>query len=65
MGSNSVVLGHPKSTGILRVDGLSMRPPDFGCHSYCSRSETIHCWRLSMVGDCPIALNEAVIRGCL
>ena len=27
-------------------------------------SETVHCWRLSMVEDHPRALNEAVIRGC-
>ena len=36
MGHNSVVLGHPKSTGILRVDGLSTGPPDLGCHSLVS-----------------------------
>ena len=30
MGRNSVVLGHPKSIGIMRVDWLSMRPPGFG-----------------------------------
>ena len=34
MGHNSVVSGHPKSTGILWVDGLSMGPPDLGCHTY-------------------------------
>ena len=33
MGHNSVVSGHSKSTGILRVDGLSTGPPDLGCHS--------------------------------
>ena len=40
MGYNSVVSGHPKSIsnspdtiGISWVDGLSMRPPDLGCHS--------------------------------
>ena len=32
MGHNSVVSGHPKSTGIPRVDGLSTRPPDLGRH---------------------------------
>ena len=32
MGHNSVVSGHPKSTGILLVDGLSTGPPDLGCH---------------------------------
>ena len=32
MGHNSVVSGHSKSTGIPRVDGLSTRPPDLGCH---------------------------------
>ena len=32
MEHNSVVSGHPKSTGIPRVDGLSTRPPDLGCH---------------------------------
>ena len=32
MGHNSVVSGPSKSTGIPRVDGLSMGPPDLGCH---------------------------------
>ena len=32
MGHNSVVSGHPKSTRIPRVDGLSMGPSDLGCH---------------------------------
>ena len=36
MGHNSVVSGHLKSTRILRVDGLSMGPPDFGCHNLVS-----------------------------
>ena len=31
-GHNSVVSGHLKSTGILRVDGLSTGPSDLGCH---------------------------------
>ena len=33
---NSVVSGHSKSTGILRVDGLSTGPPDLGRHSLVS-----------------------------
>ena len=32
MGHNSVVSGHPISTGIPWVDGLSTGPPDLGCH---------------------------------
>ena len=36
MGHNSVVSGHPKSTGISLVDGLSMRPPNLGRHSLVS-----------------------------
>ena len=36
MGHNSVVSGHPKSTGIPRVDGLSTGPLDFGFHSLVS-----------------------------
>ena len=36
MGHNSVVSGHPKSTGIPQVDGLSTGPPDLGCHSLVS-----------------------------
>ena len=32
MGHHSVVSGQLKSTGILRVDGLSTGPPDLGCH---------------------------------
>ena len=31
----------------------------------CLGLETVHCLRLSMVGDYPRALNEAVIGGCL
>ena len=34
MGHNSVVSGHLKSIGILRVEGLSMRSPDLGCHGF-------------------------------
>ena len=30
MGHNSVVSGHPKSTGIPQVDGLSTGPLGFG-----------------------------------
>ena len=33
MGHNSVVSGHLKSIGIPRVYGLSMGPPDLGCHT--------------------------------
>ena len=29
-----MVSGHPKSTGTLRVDGLSTRPPDLERHKY-------------------------------
>ena len=29
MGHNSVVSGHPKSTGIMQVNWLSMGPPGF------------------------------------
>ena len=36
MGHNSVVLGHPKSTTIPRVDGLSTGPLDLGCHNLVS-----------------------------
>ena len=32
MGHNSVVSGHPKSTRIPLVDGLSTGPSDLGCH---------------------------------
>ena len=34
MGHNSVVSGHPKSTGILRVDRFLTGPPDLGCHNW-------------------------------
>ena len=34
MGHNSVALGHPKSTGIPRVDGLSTGPPVLGHYNY-------------------------------
>ena len=37
MGLNSVVSGHPKSIGILWVDGLSTGPPDLGRHNMRSR----------------------------
>ena len=36
MGHNSVILGHPKSTGILLVDGLSTGPSNLGCHNLVS-----------------------------
>ena len=36
MGHNNVVSGHLKSIRILLVDGLSMGPPDLGCHSMVS-----------------------------
>ena len=32
MGHNSMVSGHPKSTGIPSIDGLSMGPSDLGRH---------------------------------
>ena len=32
MGHNSVVSDHPKSTGIMQVDGLSTGPPYLGHH---------------------------------
>ena len=34
MGHNSVVLGHPKFTGIPLVDGFSMGPSDLRRHSH-------------------------------
>ena len=36
MGHNSVVSGHPKSTRIPWVDGLSTEPLDLGRHSLVS-----------------------------
>ena len=36
MGHNNAVSGHPKSTRILRVDGLSTGPPNLGRHSLVS-----------------------------
>ena len=33
MGHNNVVSGHPKSTGIPWVDGLSTGPSNLGRHS--------------------------------
>ena len=41
MGHNSVVSGHPKSTGILRVDGLSTGPPDLGRHKVSIRNQYV------------------------
>ena len=35
MGHNSVVLDHTKSTGIPRVNGLSMGSPDYVCVCVC------------------------------
>ena len=29
-----MISGHPKSTGIPRVDGLPTGPPDLGCHNF-------------------------------
>ena len=36
-GTQQVVSGHLKSTGILQVDELSTGPPDFGCHTTCHK----------------------------
>ena len=36
MGHNSMVSGHLKSIGILRVEGLSTGPLDLGHHSFVS-----------------------------
>ena len=38
MGHNSVVSGNPKSTGILRVDGLSIGPLGFRASQLSIRS---------------------------
>ena len=43
MGHNNVVSGHPKSTGISRVDGLSTGPPDLGYHRHSSHNSNIKC----------------------
>ena len=37
MGHNIVVSGHPKSIRILRVDELSIGPPDLGRHNLVSK----------------------------
>ena len=49
MGHNSVVLGHPKSTGIPQGDGLSTGPSDLGCHTY-SVIDMLHVTRSVHVG---------------
>ena len=36
MRNDSVVSGHPKSTGIPLVDELSTGPPDLGCYNLVS-----------------------------
>ena len=36
MGHNNVVSGHPKSIGIIQVDGLSTGPLDLGRHRLAS-----------------------------
>ena len=41
MGHNSVISGHPKSTGISQVDGLSMGPPYLGHHIFNVESHVI------------------------
>ena len=49
MGHNNVVLGHPKSTRIPRLDELTTGPPDLGCHSVVSEvTYTITCSMLGM-----------------
>ena len=37
MGHNNMVLGHPKSIGIPRVNGLSTGPLDLGRHNLVSK----------------------------
>ena len=49
MGHYSVVSGHPKSTGISRVDRLSIGPLVLGCHNVVSELRyTITCSVLGM-----------------
>ena len=48
MGHNSVISGHPKSTGIPQVDGLSMGPPDLGCYTSCNHIQANKC---EMIGN--------------
>ena len=60
MGHNSVVSGHPKSTGIPQVDELSTGRPNLGCHSMVLElSYTISCSVLGM------GLGYAVVVWCL
>ena len=53
MGHNNVVSGHPKSTGISRVDGLSTGPPDLGCHN---RRRRYYPLNLPFIGKWPIKI---------
>ena len=46
MGHNSVVSGHPKSTGISGVDRLLMGPSDSGCHTFLEHTITYRVVRL-------------------
>ena len=41
MGHNSVESGHPKSTGIPWVDGLSTGPLDLVCHNFLRNRLTV------------------------
>ena len=51
MGHNSMEAGHPKSIGIPRVDRLSTRPPDLGCHR-------LHLFLLSDARECEIVMHD-------
>ena len=44
MGHNSVVSGHPKSTGILRVDRFSTGPLGLRRHSQCASTLKRFCY---------------------
>ena len=60
---NKAVIGDCPRSEIVRDWRLS-RIQRLSRVKDCLRSETVHFRRLSTVGDCQRALNEAIIGGC-
>ena len=58
MGHNSVVSGHPKSTGISWVDGLSTGPPYLGSQNKCETPENL---RFCIKGKIVFRLKNRIV----
>ena len=65
-----MVSGHPKSTGIPRVDGLSTGPPDLGCHTSRQVGVCAWYWLFTILGECVVSseigtTSKIETHGCI